>query len=467
MPETIAKVNPLGTEKVGRLMVRFAVPSIIAMLVNSLDNMVDQVFIGQGVGYLGNAATSIILPLSIALMAIGLMIGDGAATFMALNLGKGDKKAAAHGVGNAIVMIVVASIAMTVVCLVFLEPLCRLFGATDAVLPYALDFGLVMVLGFLFGAICCGFGGVIRADGRPNITMIGLLMGFAVNIILNPLFIFVCGWGVTGSALATVTGQGLNAAFFAVCMFRFKTIRLNASCFVPRLRTCGRILALGFSSFIAQIVTVVVIYFMNNLLVSYGSLSKYGSDIPLAAYGVAVKVSYLLTGIALGLAVGVQPILGYNYGSGQYKRVKRTFKLALFWSAVVCTVGFVVFQTWPEQISSLFDRESDLYAEFAVKCFRICMLLCFTIGPGMVSGIFFQAIGKPVQAAILTLSRQAVFLIPMASIFCYFLGVEGVLWASPFSDLAACIMGLIMVRAYWNRLFRGGRNEQESTSATP
>lgn len=452
--ETLVKVNPLGTERIGKLMVRFAVPSMIAMIVNSLYNMVDQVFIGQGVGYLGNAATNIILPLSIALMAVGLMIGDGAAAFMSLNLGKGDPKAAARGVGNAIVMILVSSIAMSLVCLIFLEPLCRLFGATDAVLPYALEFGFVIVLGFPVGAICCGFAGSLRADGRPNITMIGLLMGFVINIILNPVFIFVLGWGVTGSALATVIGQSLNALFFIICMLRFKTIKLDRSCFTLRLRTCGRVIALGLSSFVTQIITVLVIFVMNHAMVDYGALSRYGSDIPLAAYGVAMKVGQLMMGTALGLAVGVQPILGYNYGSGQFARVKKTFKLALVGSLIVCTLGFVIFQAWPEQIAAIFDSESELYAEFSVLSLRICMLASIAIGPGMVSGIFFQAIGKPVQATVLSLSRQLLFLIPAALIFGRLFGVEGVLWASPFSDLAACALALVMVRFYWSKLFR-------------
>lgn len=453
-------MNPLGTERIGSLMGRFAVPSIIAMAVNSLYNMVDQVFIGQGVGYLGNAATNIILPLSVALMAIGLMIGDGAAAFMSLNLGKGEQKKAARGVGNAVTMLLGASIAMSVVCLLFLEPLCRLFGATDAVLPYALDFGFVIVLGFPFSAVCCGFAGSIRADGRPNTTMFGLLIGFVANIALNPLFIFVFGWGVTGSALATIIGQALNTLFFVFCMFRFKTIKLDKSCFLLHPRTCGRILALGISSFITQIVSVVVIYFLNNAMVEYGAQSRFGADIPLAAYGVAMKVSNLIMGIALGLAVGIQPILGYNYGSGQFKRVKRTYKLALLWSVIILSVGFALFQVFPGEISSLFDKESELYREFSILCFRICTLGCIAIGPGMVSGIFFQAIGKPVQAAILSLSRQAVFLIPSALILGYLFGVVGILWSNPLSDVAACIMALTMVRVYWNRLFQRGGDEE-------
>lgn len=454
MSQEMTGVNPLGTQRIGKLMLRFAVPSIVAMIVVSLYNMVDQIFIGQGVGYLGNAATNIILPLSFAIMAAALMVGDGIAAYMSLSLGRGDPKAAARGVGNAIVMLIGISAVMTVLCLVFLEPLCRAFGATDAVLPYALDFGFVIVLGFFFAAASLGLGGAIRADGRPNITMIGLLIGFVANIALNPLFIFQFGWGVTGSALATIIGQGLNAAFYVICMFRFKTVKIDRHCFVLHLRTCGRILALGLASFITQMVSVGVVFVMNNLIVNYGASTEYGADIALAAYGVVMKVSNLLLSIALGLAVGVQPILGYNYGSGRFARVKKTYKLALIGSVAVCTVGFAVFQIFPEQISYLYETDSEVYRDFSVICFRICMIACIAIGPGMVTGVFFQAIGKPIQATVLSVSRQAVFLIPSAIIFCSFFGLEGALWASPFSDLTSCIMALVMVRIYWKSLFR-------------
>lgn len=283
--------------------------------------------------------------------------------------------------------------------------------------------------------------------------MIGLLIGCVTNIILDPIFIFVCQWGVKGAAWATILGQILNAAFFAVCLFRFKTIKLKREYFIPKLQIARRLASLGVSSLISQIASVFVIAVTNNLLVAYGAASPYGSDIPMAVFGIVMKVSSLVSGITLGLAAGVQPILGYNYGSGQYPRVKRTYQLALGIGSAIMVAAFFIFQIFPEQIINLFGKESELYIEFAVKCFRVYLLACFLIPAGAVTGIFFQAIGKPVPATLLSLSRQIIFLIPAMLIFGYFTGVEGVLWAGPFSDGLSGVISLITVWLSWKKIF--------------
>lgn len=225
--QVIGKENPLGTERIGKLMLRYAVPSIISLVVNSLYNMVDQIFIGQGVGYLGNAATNVILPLTTFLLALGLMVGDGTATFMSLSLGKGKADEAAHGVGHAVTLTVGIGIILTVIFELFLQPLCRLFGATDAVMPYALEYGGIIILGFAFSAVDSAFGSILRADGRPKVSMAGLLIGCITNIILDPVFIFVFHWGVKGAAWARIIGQFLNAVFYIGCMFSFKCVKLK------------------------------------------------------------------------------------------------------------------------------------------------------------------------------------------------------------------------------------------------
>lgn len=446
-------VNPLGTERVGKLMVRYAIPSIISIVVNSLYNMVDQVFIGQGVGYLGNAATNIILPLTCILLALGLLIGDGAAAYMSLHLGKGQAQAAAYGVGGAITLAVSASAVLLVLFEIFLEPLCHLFGATEANLPYALEYGRIIILGFPFAMVDGAFGSVIRADGRPQASMVGLLIGCITNMILDPVFIFVCQWGVKGAAWATIIGQVLNAVYFIVCALRFKTIELKKRHLIPQFQVVKRVLTLGTSSFISQAASVLVIAIMNNSLVKYGALSKYGADIPLAALGITMKVSQLITGIALGIASGIQPILGFNYGSGQYDRVKKTYKLALTSCTLVLIAAFFIFQFCPEYIINLFGQESDLYMEFAVKCFRVYLLACFMIGAGAVTGIFFQAIGRPVPAALLSLSRQVIFLVPAMLLFGAWMGVEGILWAGPFGDGLSGVISLITVGVSWKKIF--------------
>ncbi len=448
-----AAANPLGTERVGRSMTRYAIPSIISIVVNSLYNMVDQIFIGQGVGYLGNAATNIILPLTTILLALGMMIGDGTASYMSLNLGKGDRQEAAYGVGNAVTLTVGASVVLLILFGAFLEPFCQLFGATEGNLPYALEYGGVIILGFPFAMIDGAFGSIIRADGRPRVSMIGLLIGCITNIILDPIFIFVCHWGVKGAAWATIIGQILNAAYFILCMLRFKTIKVTRRHLVPKWTVAKKVLTLGTSSFISQAASVFVIAVMNNSLVKYGAMSKYGADIPLAALGITMKVSQLITGIALGIATGIQPIFGFNYGSGQYDRVKKTYKLAMTSCTLILAAAFFIFQFCPEHIIELFGQESDLYMEFAVKCFRVYLLACFMIGAGAVTGIFFQAIGKPVPAALLSLSRQIVFLIPAMLLFGYLWGVEGILWAGPVGDGLSGAISMITLGVFWKSIF--------------
>lgn len=404
MTQIVTKDNPLGTEKIGKLMVRFAVPSIISLVVNSLYNMVDQIFIGQKVGYLGNAATNVILPLTTFMMALSVMIGDGVAAFMSLNLGKGKPDKAAHGVGNAITLTVISGILITILFEIFLNPLCHIFGATENSLPYALKYGRIIELGFVFFAIDAAFASIIRADGKPNSGMIGLLIGCITNIILDPIFIFVFEWGVAGAAL------------------------------------------------------VLVMATMNNVLVKYGAVSKYGPDIPLAALGITMKVSQLITNIAVGLAAGIQPIYGYNYGSMKFDRVKKLYKCALFDTTVILLVALIVFQVFPKPIINFFGQESDLYMEYAIKCFRIYLLGCFMIGANAVTGIFFQSIGKPVQSAFLSLSRQIVFLVPGLLILGATVGVEGLLWAGPIADISAGVISLITVLICWKKIFMEEKN---------
>ena len=446
--------NPLGYEKIGKLLTGYAIPSITALIINSLYNMVDQIFIGQEVGYLGNAATNIIMPLTILLAALGMLIGDGAAAYMSLNLGKDRREDAAHGIGNAITLTVGTSVVLMILFEIFLEPLCHLFGATDTNLPYALDYGRIIVLGFPFAMIDGTFGSIIRADGRPKSSMVGLLIGCITNLILDPVFIFVFQWGVKGAAFATIIGQILNAVYFIYCMLRFQTIDIKKENLIQKWRIVKRVLPLGASSFITQVAAVFVVAVINNALVKYGALSKYGADIPLAALGITMKVSQLVTGIALGIASGIQPIFGFNYGSGQYDRVKKTYKIALTSSTLILIVAFFIFQFCPNYIINLFGQESELYMEFAVKCFRIYLLACFLIGVSAVTGIFFQAIGKPIPATLLSLSRQVIFLIPAVLAFGYFMGVEGVLWAGPFADGLAGIVAIITIGTRWNKIFR-------------
>lgn len=453
MNQTTKEVNPLGTERIGKLVVNFAVPSIISIVVNSLYNMVDQVFIGQGVGYLGNAATNVVMPLATILMALAMMMGDGAAAYMSLRLGQGKTDEASKGAGQAVTMAIAIGFVMMLLFHIFLEPLCRFFGATENVLPYALDYGKIIICGFPFSAICCAFGSIIRADGRPRTSMAGLLIGCITNLILDPIYIFVFHWGVRGAAVATITGQFLNAVFYIICLFRCKTIRFHKDYFDPELALVKTVASLGVSSFITQIASTAVMAVMNNTLVSYGETSKYGSEIPLAALGITVKVSQLISGITLGLATGCQPILGFNYGSGQYDRVKKVYKLDVTISTMIMVVAFLIFQFAPQYIILLFGQESELYMEFAVKCFRIFLLLCPAIGMNVSTSTLFQSIGKPLYAAIISLSRQIIFLLPSIIILSRIMGVEGALWAGPVGDGMAFVLSVALVMINWKKIF--------------
>ncbi len=460
------QINPLGTENTGRLAARYAIPSVISLVVNSLYNMVDQVFIGQGVGYLGNAATNVIMPMTLILMAVAMMFANGASAYMSLQLGKGDAQKAAKGVGNMVTLLIGSGILFLILFEIMLQPVCYLFGARGEVMGYAMDYGKIIVLGFPIFVIGVGFGNVIRADGRPKASMAGMLIGCVTNMILDPIFIFVCKWGVQGAAWATIIGQLLNAVFYIVCLYRFQTIRLKRTDFIPHLHTAGRIVSLGMSSFFTQIASTVVIAVQNNLLVKYGARSVYGADIPMAALGITMKTSQLITSIAMGIASGVQPILGYNYGSRQYDRVKQTFKISIGTCTVIMFAALFVFQVFPEAIIHIFGQESELYMEFAVKCFRIYLLACFMIPSGMVIGIFYQAIGKPVPAMAISLSRQIVFLIPAMFILSAVWGIDGLLWSGPVSDMLSGVVAILVVRSGWRNIFEE-KNVKKCTQALP
>ena len=444
--------NPLGTERIGKLVVKFAVPSVISMVVNALYNVIDQIFIGQGVGYLGNGATNVIFPMTIVVIALGLLIGDGAAAYMSLKLGQKDSDAAAKGVGCSITLMFIVGFVLCLLFVLFLKPLCMLFGATDDNLPYALDYGRIISLGVLFSVLDSGMSGIIRADGSPKYTMAGLMVGCIVNVILDPIFIFVCDFGVKGAAWATVIGQVLNAIIYFLYIWKFKTIKLTKSSFYISGKTAAKICRLGISSFITQMSLVIVVAVSNNALVQYGKVSPYGADIPLTTMGITMKVNQIISAILIGLSTGAQPIWGYNYGSKQSDRVKKTYRIVMIAATAVLVLAFFVFQLAPMSIVKIFGSESDLYNEFAVKCFKIFLLVCPINGFQMVTGVFFQAIGKPVQATVLSLTRQIVYLVPSMLLLPMILGVEGVLWAGPVADVLAFITAMVMLKLYWKKI---------------
>lgn len=437
--------SPFATEPIGRLIAKFAIPCVISLLVNSLYNIVDQIFIGWGVGYLGNGATNVVFPITIIALALSLMIGDGGAAYLSLKLGEGNIEQAKKGVGNAVTMVTVVSIVLLVVFLIWIDPILTLFGATDVLRPYALEYGTVIGIGLPFMMIPAALNSMIRADGSPKYAMFSMALGAVINTVFDPIFIFVFHMGVRGAAIATVMGQVATFLVSVFYLFRFKTFRFDTSALRLHWKTCKKVLSLGVSSFITQIAITIVMALSNNLLAKYGADSIYGSEIPLTAMGIVMKVNQILISILVGISTGAQPIIGFNYGSKNLTRVRKAFDIALVASEIVAVIAFLIFQFAPMRVVSLFGSEEGLYNEFAVMSFRIFLLLCPLTGFQTVAAIYLQAIGKPAKSALLSLFRQIIFFVPAAVILPVFMGVKGVLWTGPVADGLAFVLSLALI----------------------
>ena len=451
--------NILGKEKIGKLMRKFSIPCIISMLVNSLYNIVDQIFIGWGVGYLGNGATNIVFPLNMICLAFALMIGDGTSAYLSLKLGEKKKDEAKRGVANGILTSILISIVFFVVILALLPQLLNLFGCTEALRSYALDYGFIIATGLPFMMVGTTLNSIIRADGSPKYSMVSMVSGALLNTILDPIFIFVFNMGVKGAAIATIVSQVLTFILNICYIKRFKSVKLDEKDFKLNGKAVGKLLSLGISSFITQMSIVFVMAVENNMLKKCGANSNFGSEIPITVLGIVMKISQILNSIILGIAVGAQPIIGYNYGAGKNDRVKETLKKVLGLSIIVSTIGFILFQTIPDKLIAIFGSGDEKYIEFACLAFRTYLMLCIFNGVQIPSGIFFQAIGKSVISAILSVSRQIVLLIPAMIILGNIFGVHGVLSAGPIADGIAFMIALILIIREVRKL---GKRSQES-----
>lgn len=447
--------SPFATEPIGRLIVKFAVPSVIALLVNSLYNIVDQIFIGWGVGYLGNGATNIVFPITIIALALSMMIGNGGAAYLSLKMGEGEVETAKKGVGNAVTLVTIVSILLAVIFLVWIDPILTLFGATDVLRPFALEYGFIIGAGLPFMMISAAINSMIRADGSPKYAMLSMVIGAIINVILDPVFIFVFQMGVKGAAIATIIGQVASFVVSVLYMPHFKSVQLHKSSFAPCAKVSVNIVIFGLSSFITQFAITIVMALTNNLLAKYGAQSVYGAEIPLTATGIVMKVNQIMIAILLGIATGTQPIIGYNYGAKSYHRVKKALEISLIASEIVSVAAFLIFQFAPMSVVSLFGSEEGLYNEFAVKAFRIFLMLCPLTGFQTIAAVYLQAVGKPVKSAILSLARQIIFFVPTALILPIFLGVEGVLWTGPVADGLAFLLSLAFLLYERNHLKRG------------
>ena len=439
--------NPLGYEPVGKLLGQFAVPSIIAMIVSSLYNIVDQIFIGQGVGYLGNAATNVSFPITTICMAMTLAIGIGSATQFSLALGRKQEEEAARVVGNGFLMMILFGTLYAVLVEIFLRPLMTVFGATAEVMPYAIEYTRITSLGIPFLMTMNGISNLARADGSPNFSMATMVIGAIINTILDPIFIFPLHMGVAGAAWATIIGQIVSCCFVLTYFRRFKRITLKREYFRLSGKRIVTTFAMGMSNGLTQLAITLVQIVMNNSMVHYGAASIYGSEIPLAAAGIVMKVNGLVISVYIGINQGMQPIVSYNYGAELYGRVRRTYRLAATVDFIFGLIGLFVFQVFPGKVLALFGTGDDLYMEFAILFMRTFLLMLPINGVQMLSANLFAAIGKPMRGTVLSLTRTVLFFIPLALILPLFLGLRGLLITAPIADATAFVVVMLFIVA--------------------
>ncbi len=437
--------NPLGTKPVNQLLRQFAVPSMIAMLVSALYNIVDQFFIGRYVDELGNAATNIAFPLSISCTAIALLFGTGGASAFNLAMGRDEKETAGHYIGNAITTMVAVGVFLCVFTQIFLTPMLKFFGSPNDVLGYAQTYTGITAFGFPFLIIGTGGGHLIRADGSPKMTMICNITGAIINTVLDFLFVVIFQWGMAGAAIATVIGQVVAACIVFWYFAHYKTVKLTRKHLRVRWKYVGKVMSLGTAPCSNQLAMMVVQIVLNNSLKYYGGLSSFGESIPIACVGIISKVSMVIFSFVIGISQGLQPIVSFNYGAKKYDRVKKAYGSALKASFVISIIAFFLFQVFPRQIIQIFGEGDEQYIQFATRYFRIYMFfICLTFIQPITSN-FFTAIGKPVKGVFLSLTRQIIFLMPLIIILPRFMGIDGILYAGPIADFGAIICATSMI----------------------
>lgn len=448
----------LGTEKISKLLVKFAIPCILSLLISSLYNIVDQIFIGNSeVGYLGNAATTIVYPVTVIAVAFAWCFGDGCAAFLSLCQGRNDTKDVHKAIGNGICITTIISIIFIILGFAFMDNILYAFGASQATIGLSEDYFRIIVAAIPVYMIANMLNAVIRADGSPAFSMVSTLSGAIINIILDPIFIFVFKLGIKGAAIATIIGQFISFVISIAYLFRTKTFKLKMESFKVDFGLFNNVIKLGVSTFITQMSIVVVSLVCNIMLAKYGAISKYGSDIPIAVIGIAMKVFTIVINIVVGIILGAQPILGFNYGAKNYNRVKQTFKAVMTSTLIIGIIATLVFELCPQIVIKMFGTESDLYMEFAKMTFKIyLMLVTFTCTIKMLS-IFFQAVGEPVKAAAVSLLRDIICFVPLAICLCKLKGIEGLLWAAPISDFMGIIFSITLTMIFFKNLEKGNK----------
>lgn len=450
----------LGTERIGKLMRQYAIPCIISLLVGALYNIVDQIFIANAsyLGSYGNAANTVVFPLTVVALAIAVMVGDGCCAFVSMALGRKESDKAKRSVGNAVVLTVAGSVILTALYLIFANQIIAMFGGTvnEETFRHSQEYFFYITLGIPFYMFGQAMNPVIRADGNPKFAMASTLAGAVINIILDPIFIFCSKWGMMGAAVATVIGQVVTAILAVWYIVHMKTVKPSRKDFALQWNICGRMLLLGITSFLSQISLVAAMAAINNMLRKYGAQDpvfkqEQYAQIPMAVVGIVMKFFQIVISIVVGMAAGCIPIIGYNMGAEKKLRVKELFTKLLVAEALVGAVALVLAECFPHQLIAIFGakNESVYYTEFAIKAFRIylCMMILACVNKACF--IFLQAVGKALSSTMLSMFKEVVFGVGFALLLPVFFGLDGVLYSMPVSDILTFIISaIIIVKTY-------------------
>ena len=458
--ELVNENKILEEEKISKLLLKFSVPCVMGLLISAFYNIVDQIFIGNStLGYLGNAATGVSFPVICIANAFAWCVGDGAASYLSICAGRKDTDSAHKSVGTGITVTLLISIVLMIICEVAAVPLMSLFGASNQTLDLAVTYFRIVAAFFPFYLLLNVMNSMIRADGSPGFAMKAMVMGAIINIILDPIFIFLLKWGIAGAAWATAIGQVVSFAICAIYFFKPKSFRLKKSSFVPNLPILSKMINLGAATFITQISIVAVTLVCNMTLARYGALSKYGPDIPISVFSIQTKVYTIVLNIVTGIVLGGQPIFGYNYGAKRMDRVREAYKIVFRATLITGITATIIFQLWPKEVVGIFGSGNELYQEFAVKTFRIYLSLVTVTCLVKMTAVFFQSIGKSKYAVMASVIRDIVCFTPLAIILPYVLegaevgtGINGILYAAPISDLVAIVVILILTISFFHKL---------------
>lgn len=456
----------LGSQKIPKLMLKFCIPCVLSLLVSALYNIVDQIFVGNSeLSTLGNAATGVVFPIFIIAQAFAWWIGDGCAAYMNIHQGSGDNENTHKAVGTGMAVTLAVSVVLLAVFYPLKTKLLTLFGASENSIGYAVEYFNIILGFFPIYMLMNMINAVVRADGSPNWSMFSMLTGAIINIILDPIFIFACRWGMAGAAWATVIGQVASFVISVIYLFRTKTFRLTLKSFIPKFKVFAEAIKLGLSSFITQMTIVAISLVCNIMLAKYGSQSHYGADIPIAVIGIESKVFTVVINLIIGIVLGCQPIIGYNIGAKNFGRVRKLYKAILLCTLIVGVISTLLFEIAPRAVVGMFGKPTNIpnpddYWDFAQKTFRIFLaLVTFTCTIKM-SSIFFQAVGKPVFAVLMSLIRDIICFIPLICIMPVYMGIEGILWSAPLADLIAMAVTAALTIAYFVKLRKMTKDTQ-------